>query len=88
MATYTLELDPNPPEDNVTSYNAYEHDGANYNLLGQFDANLKFDLGQPSAAAHAYAATAVNARGESDKSSDAIFPAAASAPKAPRLVIS
>ena len=88
MATYTLVLTANPPEDQVTSYNVYEHAGADYNLLGQADSSLNFDLGQPSAGAHAYAVTAVNTRGESDKSPDATFPAAPSTPQAPKVVIS
>ena len=89
MATYTLVLTANPPADQVTSYNVYEHaGGTTYNLLGQADSSLNFDLGQPSAGAHAYAVTAVNARGESDKSPDATFPAAPSTPQAPKVVIS
>ena len=88
MATYTLILTPNPPEDQVTKYNVYEHASGNYALLGVADDNLEFDLGQPSAGAHAYAVTAVNTRGESDKSPDATFPAAPSTPQAPKVVIS
>jgi hypothetical protein len=74
----TLIWNANPAGDSVTQYNVYEHIGTSFTLLGQVipPAPLSFSLAGLPAGQHLLCVTALNARGESAKSADAILPAA------------
>jgi flagellar basal body-associated protein FliL len=66
----TLTWSPNAASDQVTSYKAYEHVGATYNLVGTITTGTTLVL-TPPAGTHAYVVTAVNATGESPYSNEA-----------------
>jgi hypothetical protein len=74
---FSLAWTASPPSDAVTGYNVYEASGSPrvYTLLGSTGPTVTtFSIGTPAAGVHYYAVTAVNLRGESSKSAEAILP--------------
>lgn len=74
-AVPALAWNPNPANENVTSYKVYEHVGSSFNLIATVAPPVTtYSLGGVNGQ-HLYAVSAVNVAGEGPRSADVTFPA-------------